>query len=271
MSYAVTNFEIEVSQRSFQIPVLVDFWAEWCGPCRTLGPILDRLEQAQQRWVLAKVNTEELPDVAATYEIRSIPHVKLFSEGKPIAEFIGALPEYAVVQWLKKNIPGKNRKVVARAIALLEERRTDEATAMLKGVLADEPDNSEVRVLLAKLSVFSDPSAALQLIGGVDDVNDVKDAGLVDGLRVFLRLFDLANRPELLPEDDVKLQYLSASQDLRSQRFDKALEKLIEIIRNNRYYDDDGARKACIAIFKFLGEEHPVTIDYRRDFSRALY
>lgn len=269
MSNDVTNFEIDVIQQSFQIPVLVDFWAEWCGPCKSLGPILERLaEQQHEKWTLAKVNTEVLLDVAATYGIRSIPHVILFSEGKQIGEFVGALPEYTIVQWLKKNVPRRNNEKVSRAVALVDNHQQEEAKILLQEVVRKEPDNSQARTVLAKLSVYSDPSIAFQLIQDIDDPNHSE---LANGIRVILRLFDILEQPDLLPDDAIKPEYLSAIQDLHEQRFDKALEKFVGIIRHNRKYDDDGSRKACIAIFKYLGEDHPLTAAYRRDFSRALY
>ncbi|MBI4547251.1 MAG: tetratricopeptide repeat protein [Ignavibacteriae bacterium] len=267
--YDVHDFETEVIKRSFDIPVLVDFWAEWCAPCRILSPILERLaEQNKDKWVLAKVNTEEHQDVAVQYGVQGIPNVKLFFEGKIIGEFVGALPEYVVVQWLRENVPSRHRTKIELAKTLIADQRLSDAQQLLENILTVEVENQEVKVLLARVHLFTDPTKAADLLR---DVDDPRHAELSEALRTLTRLFDLHNRLDELPEGLSKQTYLNAIADIRAQKFDAALEKLIEIIRTDRYYDDDGSRKACIAIFKLLGEEHPTTQKYRRDFSSALY
>src|SRR5512146_1797389 len=109
MESEVRDFNKDIIERSKTIPVLVDFWAEWCGPCRILGPVLEKLAvKYKNRFELVKVNTDKNQEIAARYGIRGIPNVKLFIDGKVADEFTGALPEPAVEQWLKKAIPGKH-------------------------------------------------------------------------------------------------------------------------------------------------------------------
>ena len=269
MPYDITDFQQEVIQRSFQLPVLVDFWAEWCAPCKILGPVLERLAaQNEGQWALAKVNTEEMTDIALAYRIQSIPNVKLFSQGVVVGEFVGALPENMVKQWLEKNLPGEHDKAIETVKNLLDETRTAEAQGLLEEILTKEPENKEAKVLLAKIYSFQSPEKA---IGLIRDIDDPKFNDITETIRTFIHLFEVGNKPELLPKDDSKINYLSAIKLVCSQNFDAALEAFIEIIRTNRYYDEDGSRKACIAIFKYLGEEHPTTLNFRREFSRALY
>jgi putative thioredoxin len=269
MPFDIHNFETEVIQRSYQIPVLVDFWAEWCGPCRMLSPVLEKLAgQSIGEWVLAKLNTEELPDVAGQYGIRSIPNVKMFYGGKVVGEFVGALPEHMIVQWLKQNLPSRNQSKIDEADALIAEGRIAEAQASLESILSDEPANQQARVLLAKTYLFEDPSRA---IGVLEEVDDPQYGETSEAIKTLARLLTLGNDTAQLQDSATKQEYLAAISALQCRKFDESLEKFIAVIRNDRYYDDDGSRKACIAIFKILGEEHPTTQKYRREFSSALY
>jgi len=269
MGYDVHDFEKEVIERSKEIPVLADFWAQWCVPCRTLSPVLEKLAGAESgRWVLAKVDTEEHPEVVASYGISSIPNVKLFMGGKVETEFVGALPEHQIKRWLEKAVPGGEAKKVAEAKDLLAGNRTGDAQVLLEEVIAREPGNQPARVLLAHTLIFTDPEKAAELSR---DITDPAHSEMAEALQTFSRLFSLGQNLTELADRPVKQTYLAATRDLRLQNYEAALLKFIEVIRIDRYYDDDGSRKACIAIFKFLGEENGITLAHRREFTGALY
>ena len=264
----VKDFQKEVIEKSFDKPVLVDFWAEWCAPCRMLGPILEKLaEENKDSWELSKVDTDKNQEIAMKYGVRGIPNVKLFRNGEVINEFTGALPEPAIKEWLKKSIPSKFADQIEHAKMYLEKGDLTTIRAMLEDIHKGDINNSEVKVLLAKVLLFENQKEALRLTQNVD--GNIVNIELAEAINNLAELF---NRDfKSFADAEVKEKYLSAINDIKKQNFDSALAKLIEIIRTDRNYDDDGARKACIAIFKFLGEENEITLKNRRDFGSALY
>jgi putative thioredoxin len=270
MGHDVTDFKSEVLDRSRAVPVVVDFWAEWCAPCRVLGPVLEKLAaRSGGRWELRKVNTEEFPDVSAEFGIRSIPNVKLFVDGKPVDEFVGALPERAVEAWLEKAVPDERRKAVSAAEELLRSGRREEAAHLLNRVVPELPDNEHARALLALVLVFTEPERSAALVA---DIHSASPDGLAaDAVKTVARLVEMHRNNALAPDGPQRDRYVSGAAALARQDFAAALECFIEVIRNDRQYDDDGARKACLAVFQYLGEDHETTRTYRREFSSALY
>ena len=270
MNHDMKDFNNDIIEQSKKIPVLVDFWAEWCGPCKVLGPVLEKLaDKHKDKWVLVKLNTDKNPDLAAKYGIRGIPNVKLFVNGEVVNEFTGALPEHMIEDWLKKAIPGKSSKRIEEAKRLIEENKDEESIKILEDVHQQEPDNEDAKILLAKLLVFSDLNKAVQLSKNVD--SKPENYELAESIQTIASLFEKSNNGIVLSESSVRENYLSAIEDLKQQKFDSSLEKFIDVIRNDRDFDNDGARKACIAIFKYLGEENEITLKNRRDFGSALY
>jgi putative thioredoxin len=268
MNYEVQNFQKDVIDRSFDKPVLVDFWAEWCAPCRMIGPVLEKLAEANKdSWELAKVDTDKNQDIAMKYGVRGIPNVKLFRNGEVINEFTGALPEPAIKDWLDKSIPSKYADQIEHAKIHLKNGDILTAKAMLEDIHKGDISNSEVKVLLAKILLFDDYKEAIRLVQNVDGNLDTIE--LAEAVTTIAEL--LQREQSSFTDSEVREKYLSAIDTIREKDFDSALKKFIEVIRTDRTYDDDGARKACIAIFKFLGEDSEITIRHRRDFGGALY
>jgi putative thioredoxin len=270
MNHEVKDFQKEVIQRSSSVPVLVDFWAEWCGPCKILGPVLEKLaERHSNEWELKKLNTEEFPDIASQYDIRSIPNVKLFSEGSVINEFVGALPESTIEQWLRAALPDKYQHQLGEAERMVRGRRYDDARDLIEPILKEVPEHERARSLLALACLFSDRKRAVDLVAHIDESSKYAEIG--ETIRTFDTLISKLDDPSTLPQAAAKTSYLAAIKDLSVGLFDVALEKFIRCIREDRYYDDDGSRKACIAIFKYLGDESEIVIKHRREFGSALY
>ena len=270
MNYEVSDFSEEVVERSHTTPVLVDFWAEWCGPCKVLGPVIESLaERHSDRWKLVKVNTETNREIAAQYGIQGIPNVKLFVDGEVRDEFTGALPEPMIEQWLKKALPSPHALRLEEALRLLEDGDTGGSRVLLEEVLAAEPDSEQAAVCLARTYLNEDPRRSLDLLKPIEPGSEFHDSAVV--LQTIAGLFLYLDAPQSLEEDPVKSSYLGAIGHLRQQEYDLALQHFIEVLEKNRAYDDDGARRSCVAIFGMLGEGHPTTLQYRRAFSNALY
>lgn len=270
MAYEVDDFQEDVIETSKETPVLVDFWAPWCGPCRQLSPVLESLADSQEDWTLVKVNVDENGDAAQAYGVRGIPAVKLFVDGEVEAEFTGAKPKRTIENWLDENLPSETKKALEEARTALENGNHSDAENLLWPILEEDPEHDEAQVLLARALAFKDPTRA-QALAGEADVADPDLRQVRDAVQTLARLLELADDPESLPEGDAKETYVSGIKALSEQDFDSALDHFIDVVRMNRDYDDDGARKACIALFTLLGEQHPVTQDHRRTFDMALY
>jgi putative thioredoxin len=270
MPVEVTDFQHEVLERSREKPVVVDFWAPWCGPCRILGPVLEKLADESADWELAKLNTDANPVVAGQYGIQGIPAVKLFVDGEVRDEFVGALPEPAVRQWLDRALPNETKTKLEVATAALNAGETALAEEMLRQVLAQEPDNAAALVLSARALALRNPAAAAALVEGVDaasvSLHQTKEA-----VETVAHLAQVASGAEVLPEAPGRDAYVTACRDLVDGDLDAALGGFVAAIRTNRTLDGDGPRRACIAVFSLLGEQHAKTQAHRRAFEMALF
>ncbi|MEQ9105502.1 MAG: tetratricopeptide repeat protein [Rhodothermales bacterium] len=270
MSYDLQSFQEDVIDASFKRPVVVDFWAPWCGPCRVLGPVLEKLagEQAH-RWTLVKINSDEHPELAQQFGVRGIPSVKMVVEGRLVDEFTGALPEAAIRQWLDKALPTEEKKGVAQAEDLLEAGDVAAAVRILEAVLAAEPTNAQAAGLLAPLLVVDDTPRARALAdtAATGEPRFVQNA---DAVRV---LADALERDDfsVLDGEPATGTYRGAIEAIRAGEPDAAIRMLIEVLQKNRMIDEDGARKLGVALFTVLGPAHEVTRTHRRIFDMWLY
>lgn len=268
-TFELQDFQQDVITASQARPVLVDFWAPWCGPCRTLGPILEKLAAEQaDLWTLVKINTDQHPAVSAQFGVRGIPAVKLFVEGNVVDEFTGALPEYAIRQWLEKALPSEAKQRLAEAEHALLTDDPERAEALLEQVLAEEPTHPKARILLAQVVLFDNPGRAETL---AQATAAVEPSYLMQGEAVRTLAALLQQNPDDLPAGEGRGAYARGLEALKTQDFDAALTAFIEVVRTDRYYADDAARRACVALFNLLTPEHPMTRKHRRTFDMWLY
>ncbi len=273
-----TDFEHEVLARSRAQPVLVDFWAEWCAPCRMLKPVLEKLAtEYGGRFHLAKVNTDAEQALAGRYGVRSLPTVKLFRDGQPVDEFMGALPESGVRAFLEPHLPRPADPL--RAEAAQRRRAGDRARelALLRKALALDPADDRVRFDLAEaLLRDGDPAGAEAVLDAVSAHG--REGPGAQALRARLEfaraappapLTELEAAVRARPADSAARYALAAALVLRED-YDRALANLLEIVRRDRKFGDDAGRKAMLAVFGILGGKGELVQKYRGLLASAL-
>lgn len=266
------DFKNEVIEQSNTVPILVDFWAPWCAPCQFLGPIMEELEhEASGKWKLVKINTDEHKELMLEFGISSIPNIKLFYQGKVIAELAGALPKYLLFRWLEQYLPDERKLLLAIIESKLKETDRKEALAELQLFVTDNPDIPEARVLLAREKVIGDPQYARELISNI--LADNSSFQISEDIRSLADLLEYDeitfNKGSSLEETILKIK--AAQIALEERNYEATLAYLIESIKLNKNFNNNLPRRASIAIFHILGDTHPLTKKYRRLFSTALY
>jgi len=264
------NFGVEVIEKSKTVPIVVDFWAPWCGPCKFLGPVLEDLaKEANGKWELVKVNTDENQELSVEYGIRGIPAVKMFDDGKVMAEFTGVLPRHQVERWLNENIPDERQKELESILANFESDQVN-GLKVLKEFAKENPDFPEARIFLAQKIVFTNLNKAVELVSDIKPGNkDYHVAESINSLNALLignENCSGSSNNTLLAE---KLN--RAKSGLQSNNLDEAMEALIDTVIIDKSYCDELPRKSTIAIFNLLGPDHDLTKKYRRKFDMALY
>ncbi len=265
--FDVADFAREVLERSQQMPVLVDFWAPWCGPCKALAPALEAaVHKFAGRVVLAKVNTDQHQEWAQRAGVRGIPNVKLIIGGSVVDEFTGVQPQSAIEQWLERALPQPSADVLADVDALLAEGHVADARALLLHAARDPDAPPGVGLRLARLLLLEDPRAARHLLARIaPDSKDGADA------QAMLRVLDFVESPGAdLPESPARGPYLEAARTLGSGAIEPAMDLLIAAVRADRKFGDDVARKRLIDLFDWLGSADARTREYRLRLYDAL-
>ena len=272
------NFETEVLERSTEVPVLVDFWAPWCGPCKTLGPVLEKLaDEYKGEFRLAKVNVDENPNLAGAFGIQGIPAVKLFKDGDLASEFTGALPEPMLGEFLAKYLPTAADKEADEPARHEAEGKLAEAKAVYRGILDTDPNHGQALLGVGRLAMNEgDNDAALAHLEKISLVDDARKEA--DRLIARLKLQSGAGENESALREKVNAdpKNLAVRSELAqalasAEKYEEALKEFLDIVRADRNFQDEGARKAMLQIFEVLGSEDPLTDKYRSELAKVLF
>ncbi|MFQ5966748.1 MAG: thioredoxin [Acidimicrobiia bacterium] len=269
----VGDFMGEVIERSHEVPVVVDFWAEWCGPCRTLGPMLEQAAEAGEgAFELAKVDVDQNQALASQFGVQGIPTVVGFRDGQAVNRFVGAVPQSRLDAWLSELVPSDDDKAVDVARDLLLAGDEEAAEEIYRGVLEKDPRHTEAGVGLASLLISS---------ARVDEASEILDAlpnsAEVERLRAAARLkisaeFDASEaitRLEENPGDHALRMELAQSQAAEGEH-EQALGNWLIVVKEDPELREQ-ARLLMLDVFKVLGADHPLTARYRRDLANALF
>lgn len=276
------NFEQLVLENSFHKPVLVDFWAEWCAPCKALMPLLAKItEEYQGELVLAKVNCDIEQDVVARFGVRSLPTVVLFKDGQPVDGFAGAQPESAIRAMLEPHVQAPaapEADLLETAQSLFGEGRIGEAEALLKQLLTDDNENAAALILyarcLAERGELGEAEAVLNAVKGDEHKQALAGArAQLTFLRQANDLPEVADLKSRLAQnaDDDEAAYQLTIQQLARQQHEAALDGLLKLFVRNRGYAEGLPHKTLLQVFDLLGSDHPLVTTYRRKLYQALY
>lgn len=280
MDITIENFEQEVVEASKTRPVLIDFWAPWCGPCRTLGPLLEKLEADYGgRWRLAKVNSDEQMELSAAFGVRSIPFVVAFMDGKPVDHFVGALPEGQLRAFIDRLLPKPQDEALSKAREALAAGDRETALRHLKAALALDPGSDEARIELCNLLLDmgeSDQAQAEFALLSARAPQDPHYAALKTRFQAVARAADLPGTQALLARIEAAPGDLQARLDLANllitqQAYEPALEQLLEIVKRDRGFGEDVGRKTMLSVFDMASGNPALVSQWRRKLSSALF
>jgi putative thioredoxin len=264
------DFEFQVVAYSQQKPVIVDFWAEWCAPCRVLGPVLEELaEEAEGAFRLAKVNVDENPKLAKRFNVFSIPTVKGFNQGQMVAEFAGALPEGKIREFLQQLVPDETSLAIEKGFSLLEERDASDAEQVFRTALHNQPGNPQALWGLSRALMFQNRNAeAADLLANFPISKMMTAAQTLLPLATALASYEPADE---IPDDALEAAYQRSLMLLVRGNYPAALDGFMSILREDKRFRTGTAHQLVLGVFTLLGESHYLTLEYQRELANILF
>ncbi len=273
------TFRQDVLERSKQVPVVVDFWAAWCSPCRQLAPLLEKIvQELGGRVLLAKCNIDENPDIAAALQIQSIPFVVAFKDGQPVDQFVGVLPEETLRRWFDGLVPSVGEQLVEQA-KQLEVSDPAAAERTYRQALENDPENAQAKIGLARVLLAQNrPDEAKRLIDELEKRGFLEPEAEQIRSRLQLQqaaeeagdLAELRKEAEQNPDDD-ELQIKLAEALAAAGQYEEALQRCLALVQKDKTGAGVQAKETMLRIFSTLGEGSPLVSEYRRRLATALY
>lgn len=263
------TFEEDVLAQSFQKPVVVDFFAQWCGPCQMLKPMLEKLTE-EYDFVLAKVDIDQNPELARIYQVEGVPDVKVAMQGQMYSGFVGMLPEPQLRQFLEQlNLKSTFDEAMAALTTAKQLGDVQQLQEQYQALLAQYPNRPELRLEAAQF--FLSQGQLTQAEEQLDNIDPLQrpygdQAQAVRSLMDFHRA--VAERSPDTPADQL---YLGGAKAAIAQDYETAMEQFLELVKTDRQYHHDAGRKALLTLFGVLGDDHPLTPTYRKRLMQTLY
>jgi putative thioredoxin len=276
----LSSFERDVIEASMEVPVLVDFWAPWCGPCKTLGPVLERLEREYGgRWKLVKVNSDTNPELVSSFSLKSIPYAVAFVDGNAVAQFMGAQPEAYVRAFLDRLIPNPGQLEHRAAREAMVHGQHGVAEDLLKNAIALDPANDGARIDMIRLLLdrgeLESARAHFALLSprAEQQSNYATVKARMEAVEVAATLPppDVLERRVRIDGNDLRARLELAELHIARQEYAPALEQLLEIARRDRAFDDDIGRRKMIEVFDMAADQGDLVANYRAKLSAILF
>jgi putative thioredoxin len=264
------NFEDEVLMYSDRVPVVVDFWAEWCKPCKALSPILEKMaKESKGAFRLAKVDVDENPNLPLRYNVRSIPTVKAFIQGEVVSEFTGLQTEDRLQDFISRLAPTPFDLILEKGASYLQMHQWKKAEDSYREVLDEKPDHTGGLLGLSKSLLGQGVSAeALEILQDFPPSREFARAEILLPLAQALSRLD---QGQLSAETPLDAAYSNALRLVKRSNIPAALDGLLDILRQDKRYQDGAARQIFLALLELLGEDNPQTRQYRDELASTLF
>lgn len=265
------TFEQDVLMRSHEVPVVVDFWAPWCGPCKMLGPMLERLAiEGGGAFLLAKVDVDENPNLSIRYGVQGIPAVKAFVNGNVKSQFVGAQPESIVRRFVKELAPSESDIALEKGNSLLGTRHWQEAEVAFREVYVEDETNSAAALGLLKCLLMQGKGKDASFL--IDQFPLGTEWAAAEKLKVLAQILAEVEENGPRPENDpLEAEFYQSARLILRGNLPAAMDGLLDVLRHDKNYRDGEPKALLLSIFELLGDDDPLTREYRNELASILF